>query len=98
MGKYIIILEANPKGYAVDTTLTASNRLANDLIDAGQAKEIDEPIRPSKAEDTPIIPHINVSVPDTKIKRDVTIHYVKSANAKAGRTPNTSKRKILNHH
>lgn len=78
MGKYIIILEANPMGYAVDTTLTASNRLAADLIDAGMAREIDEPMRPSKAEETPIMPHINVSVPDTKIKR------------KAGRPPRST--------
>lgn len=86
MGKYIIIIDANPMGYAIDTTLMATNGLAADLIDAGMAREIDEPMRPSKAAETPIIPHINVNVPDTKIKR------------KAGRPPNTSKRKILNHH
>lgn len=78
MGKYIIILEANPMGYAIDTTLMATNRLANDLIDAGQAREIDEPMRPSKSEEQPIMPHINVTVPDSKVKR------------KAGRPPRST--------
>lgn len=68
MGKYIIILEANPMGYAVDTTLTASNRLASDLIDAGMAKEIDEPMRPSKAEDIQPDIHVTVSPQPTKSK------------------------------
>jgi len=68
MGKYIIILEANPQGYAVDTTLTARNRLADDLIDAGQAKEIDEPMRPGKAEDTQPDIHVTVSPQPTKSK------------------------------
>lgn len=79
MGKYIIIIDANPMGYAVDTTLMATNKLADKLIDAGHAKAIDEPVRPKKDEDSGMVPQINVTVPthDHKPKR------------KAGRPPKT---------
>jgi hypothetical protein len=69
MGKYIIILSENPPGYAVNTTMMASNRVADDLILGGHARTMDEPDRPQRESEAP--PQINVTVaPDpSKVKK-----------------------------